>query len=102
MGHAHHIYKCDISVCPCVKNAASYCVIRLSFVSLVEILNVIHLVPGKKQKRHLQLFGVNVSSACDKSWIVAHAAVHLSQDLNAGVPRSSEQTRNSSPTKAHD
>jgi hypothetical protein len=19
MGHAHHVYSCDISVCPCVK-----------------------------------------------------------------------------------
>src|SRR5215467_1964443 len=91
MGHAHHVYSCDISVCPFVENAASHCLVERRAM-IIKILNVTHLVLGKKQKRQLQLLWMNVFSACDKSWKVAHAAVHLSQGLNAGVSRGSEQT----------
>ena len=70
MGHTHHVYSYDISVCPFIENAASYCFIgRRAMV--IKILNVTHLICGEKQKWHLQLLWMTFSSACDKSRIVA-------------------------------
>jgi hypothetical protein len=101
MCHAQHIHSEEIAVYPGVQNAWTHDVCRGSVVISVNVFKKVRIAPGEEKKRYGHPLRMNVTGHLHEARIIAHAAVHGYQGVNAGLSCCRKQARSSAPAPAH-
>src|SRR6478672_8580087 len=76
-------------------------VCRWTVIISLNIFKKVRIPSGEEKKRYCNLLRMNVPGHYYEPRVIAHAAIHGYQGIDAGISRRRKQARNSAPTPAH-
>src|ERR1700677_938450 len=95
--HSQHIHREEIAVDPGVQNVRTRNVCRGSVISAY-VFKKVRIASGEEKKWYSHPLRTDVASHFHEARVIAHAAVHGYQGIDAGVSCRREQARRSAPT----
>ena len=87
---------------PGVQNVWTHDVCRGAVMMSVNIFEKIRIAPGEEKKRYGHPLWMNIAGHLHEARVIAQAAVHGYQGIDAGVSCCRKQARSSAPAPAQD